>query len=84
MRLAFLIGIELVAFVLIIAEAYAFFALIVPLGPFPHNLGEYTGYALLKVVLTFGLGALWFGLVWALTRLYVRTRLGARTPTVSS
>jgi uncharacterized membrane protein len=84
MRIAPLIGIEVVAFGLIIAEVYAFFMFIVPLGPFPHNLLEYTGYALLKVVLTFGLGLLWFAVLIVLTRAYVRSRLGGPTPTPSS
>lgn len=84
MRLAPLIGIEVVAFLLIIAEAYAFFMLVVPLGPLPHNLGEYTILALLKVVLTFGLGALWFVVMVLLTRLYVKSRLGSPTPIPAS
>jgi uncharacterized membrane protein len=84
MRIAPLIGIEVVAFGLIIAEVYAFFMFIVPLGPFPHNLLEYTGYALLKVVLTFGLGLLWFVVLIVLTRAYVKSRLGGQTPTPSS
>jgi hypothetical protein len=84
MRIASLIGIEAVAFLLIIAEAYAFFAFVVPLGPLPHNLGEYTAYTLLKAVLTFGLGALWFAVMAFLIRAYVRSRLGGLTPTPSS
>jgi hypothetical protein len=84
MRLAPLIGIEVAAFLLIIGEAYLFFSVVVPLGPIPHNVFEYTGYALLKLVLTFGLGALWFLVVLALTRAYVRSKLGSLTPTPSS
>jgi hypothetical protein len=84
LRLGFLIGIEVVAFALIILETYVFFAFIVPIGPFPHNLREYTAFTLLKIILTFGLGALWFLVMIALTRIYVRARIGARTPTPSS
>lgn len=84
MKMAPLIGIEVVAFLLIIAEAYAFFMFIVPLGPLPHNLREYTGFALLKIVLTTGLGVLWLAVMVALTRTYVRSRLEGPTPTPSS
>jgi hypothetical protein len=84
MRIAPLVGIEVVAFVLILAEVYAFFVFIVPIGPFPHNILEYTGFALLKVVLTAGLGLLWFAVMIFLTRAYVRSRLGPSTPTPSS
>jgi hypothetical protein len=75
MKLAFLIGIEVTAFLLIIAESYFFFNVVVPLGPFPHNLLEYTGYSLLKVVMTAGLGVVWFLVTLGLTRLYMSSRL---------
>lgn len=84
MKLAPLITIEVAAFLLIIAETYTFFAIVVPLGPFPHNLGEYTGYALLKVVLTAGLGLLWFLVMLGMTRLYVRSKVKSPTPKPSS
>jgi uncharacterized membrane protein len=84
MRLAPLIGIEVAAFALILAESYAFFAYIVPIGPLPHSLLEYTADAAIKALLTFGLGLLWFVVILALTRLYVRSRLRAPTPTSSS
>ena len=75
MKLAPLIAIEIVAFLLIIAETYIFFNVVVPLGPIPHNLLEYTGYALLKVVLIAGLGAIWFLVMLEMTRLYTRSKL---------
>ena len=50
MRLAPLFGIEAVAFLLIIAETYLFFNLVVPLGPVPHSLAAYTGLTLLKQI----------------------------------
>ena len=84
MRLAPLIAIESVAFLLILGETYAFFVLVVPLGQFPHNFAELTGYALLKVGLTAGLGILWFVVMLAMTRLYVRSKLRHPTPIPSS
>ncbi len=84
MRLAPLAAIEVTAFLLIIGETYFFFNVVVPLGPVPHNLGEYTGYALLKVGLTVGLGALWFLVVLGMTRVYVRSKLRRLTPRPSS
>ncbi len=75
MRLAPLIVIEVVAFLLIIAETYLFFNVVVPLGPIPHNILEYTGYGLLKLILIAGLGAVWFLVMLELTRLYTRSKL---------
>jgi uncharacterized membrane protein len=80
MRLAPLIGIEVVAFLLIIGETYLFFAAIVPLGPVPHSLAVYTAITLLKVGLTFGLGVLWLVVMVSLTRFYVRSKLRTRLP----
>jgi hypothetical protein len=84
MKLAPLIGIEAIAFFLIIGETYLFFVAIIPLGPVPHSLAVYTAITLLKVGLTFGLGVLWLAVMVSLTRLYVRSRLRNRTPTPSS
>lgn len=84
MRLAPLLAIEVTAFLLIIGETYVFFSLVVPIGQFPHNLGEYTGYALLKVALTVGLGLVWFLVMLGLTRVYVRSKLRSPTPSPSS
>ena len=84
MKLAPLIGIEAVAFLLIIGETYLFFMAIIPLGPVPHNPAVYTAITLLKVGLTFGLGLLWLAVMVSLTRFYVRSRLRTRTPTPSS
>ena len=76
--------IEVAAFLLIIGETYLFFDFVVPIGSFPHNLGEYTGYALLKVILTVGLAVLWFLVMLGITRIYVRTKLRTLTPIPSS
>ncbi|MDG6914202.1 MAG: hypothetical protein JRN34_01170 [Nitrososphaerota archaeon] len=75
MKLFPLYMIELVAFLLIILETYVFFTFVVPLGPIPHSLTDYTALALLKMLLIFALGALWFIVLDGLTRLYVRTRV---------
>ena len=77
MKLVPLFIIETAAFLLIIMETYLFFNFVVPLGPIPHNLTEYTGFALLKVVLIIGLGVLWFVVMIGMTRLYVRSRVGS-------
>jgi hypothetical protein len=83
-KLAPLIGIEVVAFLLTIGETYLFFMAVVPLGQVPHNLPEYTMITLLKVGLSFGLGILWLVVMASLTRFYVRSKLKARTPIPSS
>jgi hypothetical protein len=83
-KLAPLATIEVAAFLLIIGESYAFFIFVVPLGQFPHNFAEFTGYALLKVVLTLGLGLLWFLVMLGMTRLYVRSKLRSLSPKSSS
>ena len=75
MKLAPLFGIEVAAFVLIILESYAFFNVVVPLGPIPHTLVEYTGYGLLKTLLVVGLVAVWFLVMVELTRIYTRSKL---------
>jgi len=84
LRLAPLFGIEAVAFLLIVGEAYLFFTTIVPIGSIAHDPLNYTGLALLKIALTIGLVVLWFLVMLALTRLYVRSKLGSRTPRPSS
>ncbi|MDE1857981.1 MAG: hypothetical protein KGI26_02800 [Thaumarchaeota archaeon] len=77
MKLLPLFFIELVAFLLIIAETYVFFIFVVPLGPIPHTLTEYTSFALLNVVLILALGGVWFLVLDELTNLYVRSRIGS-------
>ena len=83
MRLAPLMLIELAAFLLIVGETYFFFAFVVPLGPVSHDPIGYTGYTLLKVALTFGLGVLWYVAIAALTRVYVGSKVRHPTPTSS-
>ena len=83
MKLTPLIGIEVAAFVLILIETYVFFNVVVPLGPIPHNLVEYTGYGILKALLVVGLVAVWFLVMVELTRLYTRSKLSL-PPTPSS
>ncbi len=84
MRLAPLVLIETVAFLLVIGETYLFFAVVVPLGAVPKNPLEYTGMAALKIGLTFGLGVLWFLVIAALTRAYVSSRIRRQIPTPST
>jgi hypothetical protein len=74
MKLAPLFMIETTAFLLIIAETYFFFDFVVPLGPIGHTLTEYTGLALLKVLLIVGLAVFWFVVMIGMTRLYVRSK----------
>ena len=81
MKLAPLFGIEAIAFLLIIAETYILFGFVFPLGSIPHTLADYTGLALLKLILIFVLVALWFVIMVGLTRLYVRAKTrSAPTP----
>jgi hypothetical protein len=75
LRILSLFVIESVAFLLIIAETYIFFIFVVPLGPIPHSLTEYTSFALLKIFLILVLGAVWFFVLDGLTNLYVRSRI---------
>lgn len=83
MKLGPLILIEVAAFLLIIGETYAFFSFVIIFGPIPHNFEDLTLAAAARVVLTAGLGVLWFLVVLGLTRLYVRSK--TRTaPTPSS
>ncbi len=84
MKLAPLILIELAAFLLIIGETYAFFEFVIIFGPIPHNLGDYTIDAVARIVLTVGLGLLWFLVMIGLTRVYVRSKLKSLSPTPSS
>ena len=77
MKLLPLFLIESVAFLLIIAETYAFFIFVVPLGPIPHSLADYTSLALLKVFLIAVLGGVWFFVLDELTNLYVRSKVGS-------
>ncbi len=84
MKLAPLILIEVAAFLLIVAESFAFFEFVVIFGPIPHTLGEYTFDAVARVILTAGLGVLWILVMLSLTRLYVKSKLRRPTPKPSS
>ena len=74
MKLVPVFIIEVAAFLLIVAETYFFFDFVVPVGSIPHTLTGYTGLALLKLGLTFGLVVLWFVVMIGMTRLYVRSK----------
>ena len=84
MRLPPLVGISVVAWVLVILETYAFFDLIIPLGPAIHSIGVFAAVSLLKIVLTLGLGVLWFFVIVSLTEIYERSLERRLPPTPSS
>lgn len=84
MRLQALIGISVAAWLLVIVETYVFFDVIIPLGPALHSIGVFTAIALLKIALTFGLGALWFVVIVSLTEVYERSLEKRLPPTPSS
>lgn len=79
MRLAPLMIMTTVAWLLILVESYVFFEFIVPF-PQIHEVGVLTLLALLKVGLTFGLGLAWFAIMFLLKYYYVRSRGVARPP----
>ena len=80
MNLRHLYGLMLivaVAWVLIVAESYFFFAVIRPLGPNLHS--RVIPSSVLKVILTAGLGVLWVGVMFAMDTSYTRSK--RRIPT---
>ena len=79
-----LVGIALAAWLLIVVESYVFFAIIIPFGPPIHTVGIFTAVALLKLLLTFGLGALWFFAIASLTGLYAKSMARRLPPSSSS
>jgi hypothetical protein len=79
-----LVGIALAAWFLIVAESYIFFGVIIPLGPPIHSIGVFTALAILKLLLTLGLGVLWFVAIASLTELYARSMARRLPPTSSS
>ncbi len=84
MRIAPIAAIVVVAWLLIIAETYIFFNVILAYAPPIHQIGALTALALLKVVLTLGLGALWFVVIQYLAGIYTKSKLRDPTPTASS
>ncbi|MBI3858664.1 MAG: hypothetical protein HY296_00270 [Thaumarchaeota archaeon] len=84
MRLLPIASIMVIAWLLMIAEVYAFFDLILNFAPPIHDIGSFTVLAILKVGLTLGLGVLWFLVMQGLAELYTASRLRSRTPTASS
>jgi hypothetical protein len=73
-----------IALLLVIAETYVFFNVILDFAPPIHEIGALTALSLLKVTLTLGLGVFWLLVVVFLTELYTRSKVRHRTPTVSS
>lgn len=84
MRLAPLVGIITIAWLLIIGEVYVFFNVILAFAPPIHELGILTALALLKVGSTLGLGAVWFLVMSSLAELYTGSRVRRLTPRPSS
>lgn len=84
MRIFPIIGILTVAWLLMIAEIYLFFDVILVYTPPVYELGRLTLLALLKVGLTVGLGVFWFIVMQGLAEVYTSSRLRNRTPKPSS
>lgn len=84
MRLLPILGILTSAWLLMIAEVYVFFNFILNFAPPIHELGSFTGLALIKVGLTVGLGALWFLVMQGLAEIYTRSRIRDSSPSPSS
>lgn len=84
MRIGPLVGITIIAWLLIIIEAYLLFAVVIPFAPPIHTLGSLTALALLKLAVVFGLGVLWFVVIVTLSQTYVMSKLRRRPPTSSS
>ncbi len=84
MRIAPIAGIIVVAWLLVVAETYVFFDVILTFAPPIHEIGALTALALLKVALTLGLGVLWFVMILFLTQLYTKSKLRDQTPRASS
>jgi len=74
MKLAPLVVIESMAFLLIVAETYIFFDFVVPVSSIPHTFADYTILVVVKLALIVGLVVLWFGAMIGMTRLYVRSK----------
>ena len=79
-----LVGIALTAWFLIVAESYVFFGVIIPSGPPIHDIGVFTALAILKLLMTLGLGLLWFVAIASLTEFYARSMARRLPPTPSS
>ncbi len=70
--LAAMMGVVTVAWLLILGATYVFFVIVRPLGP-PLESGHLLPSSVLKIALTFGLGASWFVVMFAIDWLYLRT-----------
>lgn len=60
-----------VAWFVILAVSYLFFEVVLPSGSPIHVRGSFTLDALVRIGLTFGLGAAWFLVMFALRYLYI-------------
>jgi hypothetical protein len=84
MRIAPLVGITIIAWLLIIGEAYLFFEFILEFVPPLHVLGSFTVLSVLKVLMTLGLVVVWYVVIVSITGAYVRSKVKSRPPTSSS
>jgi hypothetical protein len=71
-----MMGVVTVAWLLILGATYVFFVIVRPLGPELHDANLPS--SVLKLVLTVGLGASWFVVMFVMDWLYLRA---FRTPT---
>jgi hypothetical protein len=84
MRIAPLVGITIIAWLLIIGEAYLFFEFILEFVPPLHVLGSFTVLSVLKILMTLGLVVVWYVVIVSITGAYVRSKVKSRPPTSSS
>jgi hypothetical protein len=84
MRVLSISAILAIAWLLMIAEVYVFFHVILEYAPPIHELGSLTALGLLKVGSTLGLGLLWYLVMDFVTELYVSSKLSRPPPTPSS
>lgn len=63
-----------VAWLVILGESYVFFEVVLPSTLPIHVAGSFTLDALLRIGETFGLGVVWFLVMFALLYVYVRSQ----------
>jgi hypothetical protein len=66
-----MLGVVSVAWVLVIGATYVFFVIVRPLGP-PLTESRLVPSSILKILLTIGLAASWFVVMFAISWLYLR------------
>ena len=66
-----MLGVVTAAWLLILGATYVFFVIVRPLGPALKGSGLVPS-SILKIILTIGLGASWFIVMFAISWLYLR------------